>query len=69
MTIIILYFIQITHTDDFPSTGRPYLASSTNKGPGVQYSVRNRSMLGAVDVAFLVIDDFLNEGCYSLKKV
>ena len=21
--IIILYFIQITHTDDFPSTGRP----------------------------------------------
>ena len=28
---IILYFIQIRHTDDFPSTGRPYTASLDSK--------------------------------------
>ena len=29
--IIILYFIQITHTDDFPSTGNRLVINKTNK--------------------------------------
>ena len=34
--IIILYFIQIRHTDDFPPTGRPTPASPYNLNNGIK---------------------------------